>query len=131
MRKIILFVFVGVLTAFTASAQLDTAVNRLKNELSNTANSDKKISLLKELIDRTVLIDEEGCINYINQAIFLTEETRDRKKMADIRLHAARAFLTQGGKQSLLAYNILEGVYYPVSLAQVHGKPWLQTAFFV
>ena len=102
MRKVILFVFIGVLSVITASAQLDTAVNRLKNELSNTANSDKKISILKDLIDRTVMTDEEGCINYINQAIFLAEETRDRKKMVDIRLHTARAFLTQDGKQSLI-----------------------------
>lgn len=102
MRKIILTIFVAIISVFASKAQLDTAVNRLRTELNNTASPEKKISILKDLIDRTVLIDEEGCVNFINQAIFLAEETRDRNKMADIRLHAARAFLTQGGKQSLL-----------------------------
>ena len=102
MRKVFLFLLVAISTAGTAVAQMDTAVVRLRKDLSLEKDAEKKMVLLKELIDQTVLVNEEECVGYINQAIFLAEETRDRKKMADIRLHAARAFLTQGGRQSLL-----------------------------
>lgn len=102
MRKIFLLLLVAISTVGTAVAQMDTAVVRLRKDLSLEKDAEKKMVLLKELIDQTVLVNEEECVGYINQAIFLAEETRDRKKMADIRLHAARAFLTQGGRQSLL-----------------------------
>src|SRR5574343_252980 len=102
MRKKILLLLLVMSSAFISVAQMDTTVTRLRKDLSAAKDPETRMMVLKELIDMTVLMNEEECVGYINQAIFLAEETRDRKKMAQIRLHAARAFLTQGGRQSLL-----------------------------
>lgn len=83
-------------------AQLDTAVVRLKKELSAATTTEKKISLLEEIINNVAITNEKEAEQYINEAIFLAEETRDRKKMAGIRIAIARAYLNQTGIQSLI-----------------------------
>lgn len=83
-------------------AQNDTTIVRLQKVLDSASNRDSKIQALKDLIDQTVLSNSELCDKYISQLLFLAEETRDRKLMSDVRIHIARAYLTQGGVQSLL-----------------------------
>ena len=81
---------------------MDTAVIRLKKELTAAGTLDKKLALLQEIIGYTVPVDEKEAEQYINEAIFLAEETRDRKKMAGTRIAIARSYLTQGGIQTLI-----------------------------
>ena len=83
-------------------AQNDTTIVRMQKVLDSASNRDSKIQALKDLIDQTVLSNSELCDKYISQLLFLAEETRDRKLMSDVRIHIARAYLTQGGVQSLL-----------------------------
>ncbi len=83
-------------------AQTDTTVARLKKELSDAKTVEKKLSILEGIIEIEVLINEKEAEQYINEAIFLAEETRDRKKMAGIRITIARAYLNQPGIQLLL-----------------------------
>jgi len=101
MKYITLSFFLSFITV-AGIAQNDTTVARLERELNAASSREVKIEKLKELIDQTVLNNRELCDKYISQLIFLAEETRDRKLMADVRLHVARAFLSQGGVQSLL-----------------------------
>lgn len=102
MKNSLILLLASCLLHFASFAQTDTAVARLKSELQQARSWDQKMSTLKSLIDYTAITDPDACANYINQALFMAEETRDRKKMADIRLHISRAFTTQGGIQSLL-----------------------------
>ncbi len=90
------------LCCLSSFAQTDTVLVRLEKDLTAATTLEAKVSSLKALIDNTVLTNTTVCEKYINQLIFLAEETRDRKLMADVRVHIARAYLTQGGIQSLL-----------------------------
>ncbi|MFM9909383.1 MAG: tetratricopeptide repeat protein [Chitinophagaceae bacterium] len=101
MRKLYISLLL-IIIGSNLAAQIDTTVTRLKKELSVASTVEKKLSLLQEIIENEVLINEKEAEQYINEAIFLAEETRDRKKMAGIRIAIARAYLNQTGIQSLL-----------------------------
>lgn len=95
-------IFVLLLVSSTALSQTDTTLTRLQNELSKSSNRDEKIAVLKKIIDHAVIYDSATAEKSINEAIFLAEESRDRKLMAGIRIHIARAYLLQAGKQSYI-----------------------------
>lgn len=82
--------------------QTDTTAIRLEKELNAAKTDAAKIASLKDLIDHTIITNPPLGEKYINQLVFLAEETRERKLMAEVRIHIARAYLNQGGVQSLL-----------------------------
>ena len=95
-------IFVLLLVSSTAFSQTDTTITRLQKELATASNRDEKINALKKLIDHAVIYDSATAEKSINEAIFLAEESRDRKLMAGIRIHIARAYLLQAGKQNYI-----------------------------
>lgn len=101
MKYISLSFYLIVSTLF-GFAQADTSIARLERELNAAPSQAAKVASLKELIDESLLTNPQLCEKYISQLIFLAEETRERKLMADVRIHIARAYVSQNGIQTML-----------------------------
>ncbi len=98
MRKLLLAAFL--LIAFGAKAQEDTIITRLKKDLAKEKGLNAKLDITERLAAYSEVYTPNLTADYLNDAILLAEQSRDRDLMIKARRVAATSYLGNGREQA-------------------------------